>query len=34
VAEQVAQTLLDRGWLGPYTGCPRCRRFLTGTRWD
>lgn len=33
VAAQVGQALLDRGWLGPYTGCPRCRRFISGASW-
>jgi len=33
VAAQVAQALLDRGWLGPYTGCPRCRALYSGTGW-
>jgi hypothetical protein len=34
VAAQVAHALLDRGWAGPYTGCPRCRVSVSGTSWD
>lgn len=34
VAAQVAQALLDRGWLGPYVGCPRCRASLSATSWS
>ncbi len=33
VAAQVAQALLDRGWAGPYRGCPRCRNSLSITSW-
>ena len=34
VAAQVAQALLERGWLGPYLGCPRCRGILSATSWS